>query len=113
MADKQEAARRLAKAHFLVEDGLVNVFRLVSPTESDPEPIKLLEVNRDTVATGIMPVRFDAVPERGIPSPLGHRGGDAGGVRADSDRCFEFAEQMADCRRNSQRPDGVGPAIEV
>src|SRR5437879_5921190 len=67
MPTKQEAAQKLAQAHFLIEEGLVNIFRLVSQAESDAEPIKLLEVNRDTVATGIMPLGFDAAPERGIP----------------------------------------------
>ncbi len=69
MANKQEAARKLAQAHYLVEEGLVGVFRIVSKAETDAEPIKLLEVNRDTVPTGIMPLGFDAAPERGIPYP--------------------------------------------
>ena len=69
MADKHEAARQLAQAHYLVEQGLVSIFRLVTPTETDAEPVKLLEVNRDTVPTGIMPLGFDAAPERGIPYP--------------------------------------------
>jgi hypothetical protein len=69
MADKREAARRLAQAHYLVEPGLVSVFRLAGPAETDAEPIKLLEVNRDTVPTGIMPLGFDAAPERGILYP--------------------------------------------
>jgi hypothetical protein len=69
MADKHEAARRLAQAHYLVEQGLASVYRLVSPVETETEPIKLLEVNRDTVPTGIMPLGFDAAPERGIPYP--------------------------------------------
>jgi hypothetical protein len=67
MTSKQEAARKLAQAHYLVEQEMASIFRLVSPTESDAEPIKLLEVNRGTVPTGIMPLGFDAAPERGIP----------------------------------------------
>lgn len=69
MEEKREAARNLARAHFLVETGLVHVFRLVSKNETEAEPIKLLEVNRFTVPTGIMPLRFDAAPARGIPYP--------------------------------------------
>src|ERR1700722_3791339 len=69
MANKQEAARKLAQAHYLVEEGLIGVFRLVSQAENEAEPIKLLEVNRDTVPTGIMPLGFDAAPERGISYP--------------------------------------------
>ena len=67
MIDKREAARRLALAHYCVESGLERVFRLASPEESDTEPIKLLEVNRDSVATGILPLGFAAAPIRGIP----------------------------------------------
>jgi hypothetical protein len=69
MTDKHEAARKLAQAHYLVEQGLVSVFRLTGPAETEAEPIKLLEVNRDTVPTGIMPLGFDAAPDRGIPFP--------------------------------------------
>jgi hypothetical protein len=69
ITDRQAATRKLAQAHFLVEEGLINVFRLVSQTETDAEPIKLLEVNRDTVPTGVMPLAFDAAPERGVPYP--------------------------------------------
>jgi hypothetical protein len=69
MADKREAARRLAQFHYLVEDGMATIYRLVSPTETESEPIKLLEINRDTVATGIMPLGFGAAPDRGIPYP--------------------------------------------
>jgi hypothetical protein len=69
MADRREAARILAHAHYRVEDGLVGVYRLIGKTETDAEPIKLLEVNRSTVPTGIMPLRFDPAPERGIPCP--------------------------------------------
>jgi hypothetical protein len=69
MTDRIEVARRLARAHYTAEDGLVKVYLLVSGSESEADPIKLLEVNRSTVATGIMPLRFDPVPARGIPYP--------------------------------------------
>jgi hypothetical protein len=69
MPDLREATRSLAQAHYLVEPGLVSIFRLIGPAGTEEEPIKLLEVNRDTVPTGIMPLGFDAAPDRGIPYP--------------------------------------------
>jgi hypothetical protein len=67
LVTKQEAAKRLAGLHFMVEDGLVKIFRIETPEEKTNQTIVLLEVNKDTVAAGIMPLKFDAVPARGIP----------------------------------------------
>jgi hypothetical protein len=64
---KRDVAKRLAGLHFMVEDGLVKIFRIVTPDEKTNDSIVLLEVNKDTVAAGIMPLKFDAVPARGIP----------------------------------------------
>src|SRR5579862_407875 len=70
MESKQEAARKMAQYFYLVDEGTVCVFHLVSPTESDSDPFKLLEINRNAVETGrIMPLGFDASPERGDPYP--------------------------------------------
>lgn len=67
MDAKHEVAKKLALAHYLVEEGLIGVYRLLSPVETEAEPIKLLEVNRNTIPTGIMPLWFGAVPVHGIP----------------------------------------------
>lgn len=67
--NKRQIAQKLAQAHFSVEEGLIRVFRLVCKQEKAGEPIKLLEVNQDTIPTGIMPLHFDAAPARGIPYP--------------------------------------------
>lgn len=57
MPDKDAIAADLINWHFKVEPGLVLVYRVISENESDPdEPIRLLEVNTSTVATG----SFDA-----------------------------------------------------
>jgi hypothetical protein len=69
---KLAAARELAKKHYEVEDGLTQIFRLIGKSEveaSRSEPIKLLEVNENTVPSGIMPLHFGAVPASGIPFP--------------------------------------------
>ena len=50
---KDEVARRLIDWHFRVEPGMEQIFRIVTPNEGDPnEPIKLLEVSKDTFDTG-------------------------------------------------------------
>jgi hypothetical protein len=64
---KERAAKRLAQAHFLVEPGITRIFRLECDTEQRPEePIKLLEVNANTIAAGIVPVQFGPDAETGI-----------------------------------------------
>ena len=69
MLNRRETAWKLAREHYRVDDGIVRVFRLVSPHEAESEPIKLLEVNRFTIPAGIMPLRFAAVPAQGVPFP--------------------------------------------
>ena len=66
---KKNAAQQLASEHYRAEDGLSHVYRIVTPElESTPgEPIKLLEVNVNTVPSGILPVSFGAAPASGIP----------------------------------------------
>jgi hypothetical protein len=50
---KDEAVRELATWHFGIEPDLKQVIRIVGDNEDKPgEPIKLLEVNAATVATG-------------------------------------------------------------
>ena len=72
MPNKDEDARILAEAHYRVEPGIVQIFRIAgSPAmEAQPiEPIKLLEVNRYSIPSGVMPLSFDAAPARGIHYP--------------------------------------------
>lgn len=69
---KRAAARELAKKHYEVEDGLTQIFCLIGKAEleaSRSEPIKLLEVNENTVPAGVMPLHFGPVPAIGIPFP--------------------------------------------
>ncbi|MGH7173413.1 MAG: hypothetical protein ACRELG_24275 [Gemmataceae bacterium] len=69
---KAAAAKDLAKKHYGVEDGLMRIFRLIGKDEveaSRSEPIKLLEVNENTVPSGVMPLHFGPVPAIGIPFP--------------------------------------------
>lgn len=69
---KESVAEALAEAHFAVEPGLLRVIRLLAADqqESDPkEPIKLLEINRNTTADGILPVYFGPHEASGIVFP--------------------------------------------
>jgi hypothetical protein len=66
---RDEAARDLAKKHFQVEAGLTHVIRIGGSAEVEfrpNEPIKLLEVNENTVPSGIMPLQFGPSPASGI-----------------------------------------------
>jgi hypothetical protein len=67
MHAKDAAARRLIEWHFTVEPELREVYRIVVDNEESlEEPIRLLEINAATVATGnIEPFTFS--PTREIP----------------------------------------------
>ena len=68
---KDDVARDLATAHSELEDSVRKVIRLVSDNEGDAnEPIKLLEVNTNTVPVGIMPVSFGPAPDVPFPSVI-------------------------------------------
>lgn len=69
--DKDVVAKRLAAAHREADPGITAIFRLEAPgREDDPaEPIKLLEVNPNTTASGIMPVGLSAHAPSGIFFP--------------------------------------------
>ncbi len=69
MPTKDETVRTLAAAHFRVEPDLSRVVRIVSADEDAPgEPIKLLEVNAATVATGSVEA-FGFAPTPAVPFP--------------------------------------------
>lgn len=69
MQDKDEMFRMLAAAHRELEPTISRVFRILSSRESDPsEPLKLLEVNGATFASGILPIAFTAAPPE-VPFP--------------------------------------------
>ena len=70
--EKANVAKELARMHFQIEPGLTRVFRCSGSADIEfrrNEPIKLLEVNVGTVASGIMPLRFGPLPASGINYP--------------------------------------------
>lgn len=71
MPTKEEVAAMLAQEHYEMDDALRAVYRLVAANEDAPgEPVKLLEVNAETVPIGIMPLRFGPHPASGLHYPL-------------------------------------------
>jgi len=69
MLTKDEAATELARKHYEIETGLMQVFRITGSGDVEPgsnEPIKLLEVNENTVPSGIMPLQFGPSPASGL-----------------------------------------------
>jgi hypothetical protein len=70
---KEEVARKLAEIHFNVEEGMRKIFRYTADpkVESLPtEPIKLLQVNENTFASGtVLPISFGPIKDKGIPYP--------------------------------------------
>lgn len=72
MLDKDAEAIELAQKHYEIEDGITEIRRItVTPlAEASPsEPIKLLEVNENTVPAGVMPIGFGPDPAAGIHFP--------------------------------------------
>jgi hypothetical protein len=71
-AEKLEVAKELAKKHYELEAGLTQIFRITGKAAVEvvrAEPIKLLEVNENTVPSGVMPLHFGPAPASGITFP--------------------------------------------
>jgi hypothetical protein len=69
---KEEAAERLAHAHYRIDPTLklVRWLKASPELEADPdEPIKLLEVNDASTADGIVPIYFGPHPKSGLNYP--------------------------------------------
>jgi len=72
MSTKDDEAGALARKHYEIEPGITQILRIrrTDDAEADPkEPIKLLEVNENTVASGILPISFAANPAADIHFP--------------------------------------------
>ena len=72
MPTKDEEARDLARKHYQVETGLTQIFRITTSPNVEfthLEPIALLEVNENTVPSGIMPLYFGPSPASGLKYP--------------------------------------------
>jgi len=70
--DKAAVAKELAKKHYQIESGITQILRFIHRADVEitrAEPIKLLEVNENTVPSGVMPLYFGPAPASGIRYP--------------------------------------------
>lgn len=66
------AANTLAHCHYQLEPGISQILRYTCQAGvefASAEPIKLLEVNSNTMASGVLPLFFGPAPASGIPFP--------------------------------------------
>jgi hypothetical protein len=65
MRDKDDVTDELVRHHFEIEPNIVAIYRVIGDNEADPgEPIRLLQVNSDTLPTGeLMPFLFRATAD--------------------------------------------------
>lgn len=76
-ASRDEAAKNLAQKHYQIEEGITDIFQITDKVEVEivhgekarTEPIKLLEVNQNTVPSGVMPIQFGPNPASGVFYP--------------------------------------------
>lgn len=69
MTTKETETRRLAAIHYRVEPGVTRIHRIIDTNDDKAtadESIKLLEANANTIAAGIVPLRFGPLPSEGI-----------------------------------------------
>lgn len=77
MADKDEEAKELARRHYTVEIGVKDIFVLRDTVNvavehvgeaaaGNGEKIKLLEINENTIPSGVVPIQFGPAPASGI-----------------------------------------------
>lgn len=64
----REEAAALARAHYEIEPGLRAIYRLEGPDPNELR-IRLLEVNDQTVPSGVVPVGFPPHPPSGLHYP--------------------------------------------
>jgi hypothetical protein len=69
MTDKEQARQKLAQTHYELEPGIIQIHSVFGSRAMESraaEPIKLLEVNQHTIASGVIPLGFDPAPASGM-----------------------------------------------
>lgn len=72
MKSVDDEARLLAEKHYQIESGVREIVQLDQQVECELDrgkKIVLLEVNENTVPSGIVPIEFGPAPESGINYP--------------------------------------------
>lgn len=68
MKSKEEAVRHLVEYHVAVEAGIIAAFWYIRDGgDNEKEPLKILEISRDTVPAGVVPIYFGATKETPYP----------------------------------------------
>ncbi|HLX65249.1 MAG TPA: hypothetical protein VKX17_28530 [Planctomycetota bacterium] len=66
VVDNDKYAEKLARAHFQLEPGISLIAQLESSNDAESdEPLKLLEVNSNSLPMGLHPVQFPPVVDAG------------------------------------------------
>jgi hypothetical protein len=71
-AAKDDQAKRLAQKHYQIEDGITQIFQIKQRVNMDivrAKPVTLLEINANTIPSGIMPIRFGPNPSSRFKYP--------------------------------------------
>ena len=63
---KDEVAEELIAYHFRIEPGMVEIYRLDDPEDAEA-PIRLLEVNQETIGTDAEIISFGFAPSERVP----------------------------------------------
>jgi hypothetical protein len=74
MPNIDDEARELARKHYQIEDGVTQIIRIIdcaygAAGDRKDNRIILLEVNENTISSGIMPLQFAPLPAAGIHYP--------------------------------------------
>ncbi|MEY3210811.1 MAG: hypothetical protein RIT28_1292 [Pseudomonadota bacterium] len=63
---KDEVAEALIAYHFRIEPGMIEIYRLDDPDDAEA-PIRLLEVNQETIGTDAEIISFGFAPSERVP----------------------------------------------
>ncbi len=69
---KDDQAKRLAQRHYEIEEGITQIFQIRQRVDLEvtrSEPVTLLEVNANTIPSGIMPIQFGPNLSSGFKFP--------------------------------------------
>ncbi|WP_459558290.1 hypothetical protein [Lacunimicrobium album] len=67
--DRKQCLQYLAQRHYAIDDAITGIYEIHGMTTGEPQDsIKLLEVNSETLETGLMPISFG--PSGIIPFPV-------------------------------------------
>ena len=67
MTDREHETHALAQHHYAMEQAVTDIFEIEESLTG--ERISLLEVNENTIPSGIVPIPFDPIPASGIHFP--------------------------------------------